>query len=201
MAERSPTLELVDNNKKKKELLLLNEGPEIAVLREKFAQEWLTNGFDHCKAAEAVGYTSRHGAGLMKMPEVQSAIERARKVFRNKTSSTVEELATDLDEAFDLAKKSKNPGAMVSATATKIKLLGLEAPKKLKVDTNVTGEVKHTVDRISIEERIEQLTGDIQKAIEAAPKLEEDDDGKIIDAEEVKTTTADELPEEIRAIM
>jgi len=164
-------------------ILLVPATPEVAIRREKFAYTWLRNGFDAQKAARDSGFSEGYGSALLKTPEVQRYLKRAQYRLKRKSGVDVEDIATDLQEAYEMALEKGHTAVMVSASSKLMQLYGLEPPKQIKVDATVehTGEIKHTA--IDIEDRMKLL----------APEVEAVD----VESEEVKQANE----EAIHAIM
>jgi len=67
----------------------------------------------------------REAKRLMDNPKVATRVAKLQKMHQKRHEVTVDSLTKELEEARDLAKETKSPAAMVSATMGKGKLHGL----------------------------------------------------------------------------
>jgi phage terminase small subunit len=151
--------------------------PEVAIRRERFARAWLSNGFVAKAAAIKAGFpeetAEKLGPSLLKTPEVMAILERARRIEGRKTNVTLEAISLDLDDALQIAKAKKNATGMVAASSALMKLHGLESPKQIKVEGDIShgGEITHT-SRVEVEDRIKFLTDGVKETIVDAEIIE-----------------------------
>ena len=130
------------------------------VRRIAFANAWLSNGFNKKKAAITAGFpedrAAKMGHLLFKTEEVQAVLKTAREHLSKKANVTIDTISYELEEATQLAKDCRNPGALVSAIGKKMVLHGLEAEKKVKMDVaDVTPQPK--ADRSVLDDMLIQL--------------------------------------------
>lgn len=109
---------------------------------EAFARHYVAHGIAR-HAYVAAGYQSRLGATprdtgpadacasrLLKHAKVKQRIERLQTVMAKLADITADTIATELEEARQLAKQEGQSAAMVSATTAKAKLAGLLIERK-----------------------------------------------------------------------
>jgi len=124
------------------------------IRRRRFLESWLRNGFDKKAAAIEAGFpehnAAKMGAYLFKTKEVKDGVELYCKQLERKTTVTAEALSFDLEDAFQIAKDTRNPNAMVNAIKAKMTLHNLEPPKQVKATVeDVTPEPKADQGRLA----------------------------------------------------
>ena len=108
---------------------------QSAMRWKKFADEYLTNGFDAKGAARAAGYSEdsiNNGIAkyLLTKPEIQRMIRAAQAKTAEKYAITRDFIFEGLEDAFLIAKEQRNPGAMVKSMAEIAKVAGLVVEKR-----------------------------------------------------------------------
>ncbi len=103
---------------------------------ERFAQNkakgMLTGPAYTAAGFKATGNTAQVNGGLLlKRPEVKARIAEILSVAAERTVTTVDDIARQLDEDRKVAKKNSQASAMVQATMGKAKVLGLIVDKHL----------------------------------------------------------------------
>lgn len=71
---------------------------------------------------------------LLDHPKITQRLQELRDAAKDRAVYGVLQASEDYQDAMDLAKTEKNPAAMVSAINGRVKLFGLEAPKRSKVE-------------------------------------------------------------------
>lgn len=68
---------------------------------------------------------NREAFDLMKAPKIAARVEQLKQRALKRYDLTIDDIITELEEAREIAKKTKTSAAMVSASMGKAKLLGL----------------------------------------------------------------------------
>jgi phage terminase small subunit len=98
-----------------------------------FARAYLEHG--NASLAYKLHYNSANGMNentikrnahaLLHNPKVQAELEKLRAPLNNKTTTTLEDLVAEQDEAIAIARESKQAAALSAASMAKAKLLGM----------------------------------------------------------------------------
>ena len=133
-----------------------------SIRRRRFVDAWLRNGYDKKAAAIEAGFpehnASKMGSHLFKTKEVKDGVELYCKQLERKTTVTAEALSFDLEDAFQIAKDTRNPNAMVNAIKAKMTLHNLEPPKQIKATVEDT-----TPQPMADQSRLDEMLKDMDK--------------------------------------
>lgn len=116
---------------------------KLTIRKQKFVQEYLTNGGNAAAAVRAAGYSPNHashlGWRLVNHDEaVKAELERARNELANQTDYRAEEAMKELGEVIEFARETKNATAFARAVELRMRMAGLLIEKS---EINVQGTV------------------------------------------------------------
>lgn len=134
-----PGMELIANSIDKNQATI----KEIAFCRAIAAGEprWqaYSKAFDkECTTTQQKNTAMKAATRLLERPRVANALYQIQKRAADLLDITPASLVAELTEAQDLARMMAKPEAMISATKAKAGLLGLDAPKTVNVNHNIS---------------------------------------------------------------
>jgi phage terminase small subunit len=140
--------------------------------REKFAQE-LAAGHSAAEAYKRAGYKPNYGncIRLKGNERVAARVAEIQYGGAARAEVTIASVLGELEEARTFAKEKSNPSAMVSATMSKAKILGLI------IDRREVGDVG-AFDNLTDEQLVEEAWRRARELGIAGPRLVEDDNKK-----------------------
>jgi hypothetical protein len=103
----------------------------------------LASGESNTTAAMRAGYENPNIAyRMLRMPNILAALERERELWREAALITKGNVIDMMKEAYDMAKLTSEPHAMVSAAKEIGRILGYYEPVKRKLEITVTGNAR-----------------------------------------------------------
>ena len=131
--------------------------------QSRFIDEYL---IDHngARAAVRAGYSPKcakeQASRLLTYAHVQAELKEKRSDMEIQLEITRESIIEGLQEAFELAKGSNNPGGMTGAYREIAKMCGYYEPEKKQIEINQAGKLtQQYLENLSNEELLEKIGG------------------------------------------
>lgn len=103
---------------------------KLTTKQQRFIEEYCSNGFNGTQAAISAGYSEKTAYSIanenLTKPEIKEEIDKYKAKLAQEAEITAMDLVRELEVAQRIAEENGQPGAYVSATMGKAKLLGLE---------------------------------------------------------------------------
>jgi len=139
--------------------------------QQRFVDEFIVGG-NATEAARRAGYSERTARQIaaenLSKPDIQAAIESARRREANYWQIQRRDVIEALLGAIEMAKAQVNPGAMIRGLTEIAKMLGYYEPQKMKVElTDNAAQLKAKFEVMSDEELL-TIIARAEQGVEAA---------------------------------